>query len=134
MKEIIDFLYNNPVGCLATVDDNGNPQVRPWSFMLEEDGKLWFCTGNTKGVFYQLQCNPAIQFCSTSKDLQTIRLRGEVIFGIDMNIKRKIFEKNELVKSIYKVPENQEFEVFYLKHGKATITDINGQIIKHLEF
>ncbi|MBP2629161.1 MAG: pyridoxamine 5-phosphate oxidase-related, FMN-binding protein [Firmicutes bacterium] len=134
MKEIIDFLNANPVGCLATVDDFGYPHVRPWSFMLENDGKLWFCTGNTKDVFEQLLVHPMMEFCSSSEEHMTLRIRGEIIFGIDMNIKRAILEKNEMVKSVYKVPENLEFEIFYLKHGKATIADLNGQLVKNVEF
>ena len=134
MKEIIDFLYANPRGCLASTDDEGRPHVRPWEFMFEQDAKLWFCTGNTKDVFYQIQCNPAIEFCSTSKDLVTVRVSGEVIFGIDLNIKRKMLETNDLVKSIYKTPENTEFEIFYLKHGQATMFDISGQLRNNLVF
>jgi len=119
MKEIIDFLYANPRGCLASIDDEGRPHVRPWEFMFEQDAKLWFCTGNTKDVFYQIQCNP---------------VSGEVIFGIDLNIKRKMLETNDLVKSIYKTPENTEFEIFYLKHGQATMFDISGQLRNNLVF
>lgn len=130
MKEILDFLYAHPIGCLATVDDDGKPHVRPWGFMFEQDGKLWFCTANTKDVFYQLQCNPAIEFCSTSKDFVTVRISGDVIFGIDLNIKRKMLEKNDSVRSIYKTPDNPEFEIFYLKHGQAAMFDFRGQPLK----
>ncbi|MBS4026182.1 MAG: pyridoxamine 5'-phosphate oxidase family protein [Clostridia bacterium] len=48
MQEIIDFLEANPIGCLASVDDEGRPHVRPWQFMFAQDGKLWFWTDNTK--------------------------------------------------------------------------------------
>jgi len=127
MKEIIDFLYDNPMGCLASIDDDGRPHVRPWEFMFEQDCKLWFCTANTKDVFCQLQCNPAIEFCSTSKDSVTVRVSGEVIFGIDLNIKRKMLEMNDLVKSRFKTPDNPEFEIFYLKHGLATMYDFKKE-------
>ncbi len=131
MKEIIDFLYANPMGCLASIDEDGRPRVRPWGFMFEQDGKLWFCTANTKDVFCQIQCNPAIEFCTTSKDFVTVRISGDVIFGIDVNIKRKMLEMNDLVKSIYKTVDNPEFEIFYLKHGQATMFDIMGEPSKN---
>ena len=130
MKEIIDFLDANPIGCLATVDDDGRPHVRPWGFVFEQEGKLWFCTANTKNVFCQLQCHPAVEFCSTSQDLITVRVSGEVIFGIDLNIKRKMLEKYDLLKSIYQVPENPEFEIFYIKHGQAEMFDHRSQALK----
>ena len=121
MKEILEFLYANPVGALATVDENSKPHVRPWEFMFEQYGKLWFWTDNTNEVFCELQCNPAIEFCSTSKDMVAVRIRGEVIFGIDLNIKRRILESNTLVKELFNTVDNPEFEIFYLKHGQATI-------------
>lgn len=131
MKEIISFLYANPMGYLATVDEEGKPHVRPWGFMFEQKGKLWFCTANTKAVFCQIQCNPAIEFCSTSKDFVSVRVSGDVIFGIDLNIKRKMLEENDLVKSIYQIPDNPEFEIFYLKHGHASMIDFSSQPLKN---
>lgn len=127
MKTIIDFLDANPIGCLASIDENGRPHVRPWRFMFEEAGKLWFCTTNTKDVFCQLQGNPAIEFCSTSKDLVTVRVSGDVIFGIDINIKKKMLAVNNIVKSIYQTPDNLEFEIFYLKHGQAAMFDFKKE-------
>jgi len=134
MKEIIDFLYANPIGCLASIDDDGRPRVRPWEFMFEQEDKLWFCTANTKDVFCQIQSNPAIEFCSTSKDFVTVRVSGDVIFGIDLNIKRKMLELNDLVKSIFKTPVNPEFEIFYLKHGQAKMFDLGGQLKRDIIF
>lgn len=130
MKDIIDFLYANPIGCLATVDDNGQPHVRPWMFMFEQDGKLWFHTSNIKDVFCQLQCHPSVEFCSTAKDLTTVRVKGDVIFGIDMNIKKKMLNMDEQLKAIFQTPENPELEIFYIKHGQVTIHDCTGQTLK----
>lgn len=95
--------------------------------MFQQDGKLWFCTANTKDVFCQLQCNPAIEFCSISKEFVTVRVSGDVIFGIDLNVKKKMLEMNGLVKSIYKTADNPEFEIFYLKHGQATMFDFKKE-------
>ncbi len=130
MKEIIDFLYANPAGCLATVDEQGKPHIRPMGFMLEQGGKLWFCTSNTKDVFYQLQCNPAVEFCATSKDFVTVRLSGDVIFSVDLEIKRKMLETNLLVKSTFKTADNPEFEIFYIKNGHASMYELAGETLK----
>ena len=133
MREVIDFLNSNAMGSLATVE-NGKPRVRPWGFMFEQDGKLWFCTGNTKDVFQQLQKNPAIEFTSSSQAYVTVRVRGEVKFSKDLDIKKKIIEYSPIVKSVYKTPENPTFEIFYLEHGKAIISDFSGQPPKTFEF
>ncbi|MDR7865516.1 MAG: pyridoxamine 5'-phosphate oxidase family protein [Sporomusaceae bacterium] len=126
MKEVIEFLYANPMGSLATVE-GGKPRVRPWGFMLEQGGKLWFCTANNKDVYRQLQKNPAIEFCTTSKAMVTVRVRGEAIFSSDLAMKNAILEHSPLVKSIYKSPDNPVFEIFCLEHGQAVMSDFSGQ-------
>jgi uncharacterized pyridoxamine 5'-phosphate oxidase family protein len=133
VKEVIEFLYANPMGSLATMENN-KPRVRPWGFMLEEDGKFWFCTANTKDVFQQLQKNPAMEFCATSKEMVTVRIRGEIKFSQDTAIKAKIIEKSALVKSIYQTPDNPVFEIFCLEHGNAVMFDFSGQPPKLFEF
>ncbi|AOT70988.1 pyridoxamine 5'-phosphate oxidase family protein [Geosporobacter ferrireducens] len=126
MKEIIGFLYENPSGAFATVD-NGKARVRPWGFMLEESGMFYFCTANTKDVYKQLQQVPFAEFTSTSKDMVTVRLSGKVIFTDDVSMKRKVLENNPMVKSIYQSEDNPIFEVFYIEHGEAIISDFSGQ-------
>ena len=39
MKEVLKFLKENVNGFLATVEE-GKPRVRPFQFMLEEDGRF----------------------------------------------------------------------------------------------
>lgn len=133
MKEVIDFLSANQMGSLATVED-GKPRVRPWGFMLAQDGKLWFCTSNNKDVFHQLQKNPAMEFTSSTAEFATIRVRGEVTFSNDMEMKKTIIKSNPMVKSVYQTAENPIFEIFFLEHGKAVLSDFSGQPPRIFEF
>ena len=133
MKEVVKFLQENSSGFLATVDD-GKPRVRPFQFMLEEGGKLYFCTNNTKDVFKQLKANPYIEFSSATSNFAWIRLRGEVKFSDDLAIKAKILDASGLVKSIYQTPDNPIFEIFYLAQGYAVIADFSGQPPKQINF
>lgn len=48
MNEVVNFLQENPVQYLATVGRDGKAKCRPFMFCFEQDGKLWFCTNNTK--------------------------------------------------------------------------------------
>lgn len=133
MKEVVSLLQENKMGALATID-NGKPRVRPWGFMMEENGKFYFCTANTKDVFNQLQATPFMEFTSTSKDMVTVRLSGEVIFTNDVNIKQKVLENNPMVKGIYHSEDNPIFELFYIEHGEASISDFSGQPPKEFKF
>lgn len=126
MNEVVKFLNENPVGYLATVDKDHNPRVRPFQFMLEQGDKLYFCTSNQKSVYAEIQKHPYIEFSITSKEFAWIRLFGKVVFSEDMDIKSKIIDNNELVRSIYQTPDNPAFEIFYIDEATATIADFSG--------
>lgn len=61
MEEIISFLKANPVLYLASIGRDSKPKVRPFQFMLEKDGKLYFCTSNKKKVYDEIKLNPYIE-------------------------------------------------------------------------
>ena len=50
MNKVVEFLNANPVQYLATVGRDGKAKCRPFMFAGALDGKLWFCTNNTKDV------------------------------------------------------------------------------------
>lgn len=133
MEEIIKFLKENSAGFLATVD-NGKPRVRPFQFMIEDGGKLYFCTNSTKDVLRQLKANPHVEFSSATADFKWIRLRGEAVFSNDPSVKARILESSDLVKSIYKKPDNPIFEIFYITNGHAALADFSGNPPKETTF
>jgi uncharacterized pyridoxamine 5'-phosphate oxidase family protein len=126
MNEVGKFLSENPVQYFATVGLDGKPKVRPFQFMIEKDGKLYFCTSNQKDVYAQLQENPYVEVTTSSPTFAWIRLNGKVIFSNDIETKRAVLESSELVKSIYQTAENPIFEIFYLEDAKAVIADFSG--------
>lgn len=133
MKEVIRLLKENVNGYLATVDD-GKPRVRPFGFMLEDEGKIYFCTNNMKEVYRQLIDTPYIEYSVTTKDMVTVRVRGEIKFCEDIDIKSKVLNACEPVRRGYKYPDNPIFKVFYIEHGTATISDFSGTPSKKIEF
>lgn len=126
MSEVLNFLTENPVVYLATVGEDGTPKVRPFQFMLEESGKLYFCTSNQKDVYTQIKNNPSVEISVMSKKMAWIRLKGKVVFSNNIDIKTKIINNSNLVRSIYQKPENPVFEIFYLEEAEATIADFSG--------
>ena len=133
MQEIVKFLNENINGFLATLE-GGKPKVRPYQFMLEDGGKLCFSTNNTKEVCKQLMANPSMEFSCSNQQGGWLRLSGEVKFSKDPKIKEKILAKSDVVRSIYKTPDNPMFEVFYLDHGTAQIMELPGQQPKKIDF
>ena len=126
MNTIIDYLTRNNHQYLATVGLDGKPKVRPFQFMLEEDGKLWFCTANTKPVFREMEQNPYVELCVSGENYSWMRLSGKAVFSGDLGLKAKVQEASPLVKSIYQTPDHPDFEIFHLEEAVATIADFSG--------
>ena len=133
MKKVINFLQENRNGFLAT-NEEGKPKVRPFQFMFETDGKLFFCTSNKKPVFAQLQKMPYVEFSAMTPAFAWVRVSGAVKFSLDAAVKNRIIAENALVRSIYKTADNPDFEVFYLEHGKAVLADFSGRPARTFTF
>lgn len=126
MKEVIQLMTENPLGALATVD-SGKPQVRPWGFAFADEGRLYFCTANTKDVYRQLQQNPWAAFTCTSPQMVTARVSGPITFTSDLSLKQRVIDSSETVRRVYHTADNPVLEVFFIEHGQASIADFSGQ-------
>lgn len=125
MNAVVEFLKANPVQYLATVGRDGKAKCRPFMFAGELNGKLWFCTNNTKDVYKDMQANPNIEVCVSSPSYAWIRLNGKAVFENNMDAKEMCIQ-NPIVKGQYGQASNPIFEVFYLEDAHATIADFSG--------
>ena len=127
MNDVINFLKENPIQYVATVGLDGNAKVRPLMFYLESNGKLFFCTNNQKPVYNELKENPNFELVVANSEFKWCRISGRAELVDDIDIKQKIIDSNELVKTLYQTPDNPIFEAFYIKDGKAVIRDFSGE-------
>jgi uncharacterized pyridoxamine 5'-phosphate oxidase family protein len=125
MNELMEMLEGNPVGALATVEGEA-PRVRPFQFMFEEGGKLWFCTSNRKPVYAQMKANADVEFLAT-KGAAWARIAGKARFSNDQKAKERILAGSDLVRSTYKDASNPAFEVFAIVDWTATVSDFSGR-------
>lgn len=125
MSKVVEFLQANPVQYLATVGRDGKAKCRPFMFSGEMDGKLWFCTNNTKEVYQDMLANPEIELSVASPAYAWIRLNGKVVFEDNRAVKEMCLE-NPIVKGQYQTPDNPIFVVFYLANAHAVIADFSG--------
>lgn len=63
MDEVLKFLKDNPTYYLATVDADGNPQVRPFGTVAKIDGALYIQTGMSKPCYAEMVAHPRIAIC-----------------------------------------------------------------------
>ncbi len=125
MKRVVEFLQANPVQYLATVGRDGKGKCRPFMFMFEKDGKLWFATNNTKEVYKDMQANPNIEISVSSTSYEWLRLHGKVVFENNMDVKEECMN-NPIVKGQYHTADNPILEVFYLEDPHGVIADFSG--------
>ncbi|MEG0641835.1 MAG: pyridoxamine 5'-phosphate oxidase family protein [Clostridium sp.] len=123
MDKIINFLRENNVGVLAT-SENNKPHGRPQHIHLIKDGRFYFTTANVKKAYEQLKENPYIEFIVTTQNYVTVRINGEIKFTDDINEKQMVMDNAPLVKKGYQTADNKIFEVFYLEHGEAIMSDL----------
>jgi uncharacterized pyridoxamine 5'-phosphate oxidase family protein len=77
MQDVLNFLKNNNVFYVATIDD-GRPAIRPFGAVTEIDGKLYIVTNNKKNVYRQMKKNPAVAICCMAQDGTWLRLTASV--------------------------------------------------------
>ena len=87
VNAVTDFLIKSQVQYLATIGLDDKPKVRPFQFMLEEGGRLYFCTSNQKPVFKEMQKHPYVEFCASGENFSWLRLNGKVVFSKDLGLK-----------------------------------------------
>ena len=122
MTESLDFLAQSPAFYVATVDETGHPRVRPFSFVMEWNGKLTFTTNTTKSVYRQLQQNPGIEICSFSPTTgEWMRICGRAVFTDDMDARRKVFEVMPALKQMYGSADNPIVTCFWIEAGEASV-------------
>ena len=125
MNKVVEFLQKNPVQYLATVGRDGKAKCRPFMFCFEQDGKLWFCTNNTKDVYKDMLANPEVEVSVSSPEYAWIRLHGKAVFENNMSVKEGCMN-NPIVKGQYQTADNPIFEVFYLANPHGVIADFSG--------
>lgn len=117
MSKELNFIKENPMGFLATTDENGKPRVRGFGIMIDEDNRIVFGTSNKRRTFSQLKVNPYAEWITKSKNSSTLRVSGDVVIEEDMQIKLNTIENNPVIKNIYTGRED-DFEMFYLENGE----------------
>ncbi len=124
MNEVLAFLLENKTFYIATVEGN-IPKVRPFGFVMEFEGKLYFGTSNQKPVYKQLKANPNFEISTTSKTGDWLRLNGKAVFNSNQKTKQAALDVMPALSKMYSV-DDAIFELFYIEDGEATFNDMKG--------
>ena len=120
MDEVLAYLKENPTYFLATVDEEGNPNVRPFGTIAKYEGKLYIQTGNSKAVFKEMQKNPHIAISATNAGGTTwLRLSAAVVQDDRVEARQAVLDEYPELKPMY-AADDGNCEVLYLKDATAT--------------
>lgn len=132
MSEIYEFLTGCKVFYLATTDGD-KPKVRPFGFVMEYGGRLYFTTSEIKPSYMQLTNNPNLEISASNADSDWIRLSGKAVFDRRPEVKEKAFEIAPFLKEMYGAPDSPALALFYVDEGEAIISSMSGRPSKTIK-
>ncbi|MDR2518723.1 MAG: pyridoxamine 5'-phosphate oxidase family protein [Spirochaetaceae bacterium] len=119
---------------LATVDGD-KPKVRPFGFVMEFEGKLYFTTNDQKPSFKQLAANPHLEISATDEKTRTwIRISGKAVFDSRPEVKAKAFEAAPFLKDKYGTGSGPAIRLFYIAGAEAVVQSLTSQDIHLVRF
>lgn len=126
------YLRRIPAWYLATIDvtDRHQPRVRPFSFAMVDDGKLWFCTSRDKDVWAELSANPKFEVSGWKPGECWIVLTGEAALEDDAVVSDRVRQAG--FKHMVGIGEDHEgandgrLAFFSVRNIAARFCDIDG--------
>jgi uncharacterized pyridoxamine 5'-phosphate oxidase family protein len=118
MNHIVEAIKKNGVFYVATIGNDNQPEVRPFSSVTEINGALYICTNNTKNVYKQLMKNPRIALSSMGKDGTWLRVTGTAVRDDNDASRKAMLEDPTGPSSLYTLGDGI-FEVFRIENAHA---------------
>ena len=118
MKRALDFLNEAKTFYLATVDESGQPHVRPFGAVCAFDGRLYICTNNQKPVYDQIVKQPKVEISGMAGG-SWIRLKAKAVEDDRVEARRAMLEANPSLRGMYREDDGL-FVVLALTDATAT--------------
>ena len=119
MENVLEFIKEQKITYLGTIENGDQARVRPMSALTEIDGKLTWCTNNQKELFKEVVENPKVEVCMFGSG-KTVRLSGRCVPTKDAAVKAKYLELQPAVAKMYGGQEDT-FEVFVFETAEAFV-------------
>lgn len=99
MERALQFLRQHKEVTLATCEGN-LPKLRMFQIMKQEGNLLYFATSEKKAVWNELLNNPNVEILAYADNV-SVRCTGMVNFNVEEDIKRWIYENNDVLSRLY---------------------------------
>lgn len=120
MENILDYIKEQKVSYLATIENGDQARVRPMNGLVEIDGKLTWCTNNQKDMFKQVVDYPKVEVCMFGSG-KTVRISGLCVPTKDEALKAKFLTLQPSVAKFYGGKEDT-LEVLVFETAQALVT------------
>ena len=132
MQTVYEFIKECKTYYLATVEENGQPRVRPFGTIDIFDGKLYIQTGKKKNVSKQLAANPKAELCCFDGK-KWLRLSGELVNDDSVEAKKHMLDNYPNLRGMYNENDDNT-QVLYFKNATAVFTSFGGGEPKTVKF
>ncbi len=126
MDEVLAYLKKNPTYFLATVDAEGNPQVRPFGTIAKFEGKLYIQTGKVKPVSDQMLAHPRIAISAVDAEGGWLRLAADAVLDDRLEARQAVLGEYPELQSMY-AADDGNCEVFALENVTATFCSFTAE-------
>ena len=126
-NEIMQFLKDNPVFYLATVDGY-LPRVRPLGFAMWYKGPLCIAIGQHKAAYKQLLDNTNLELCTANDRGEWLRVQGTANFDNTPEAVQEAFRVMPQLADLYNDESGLKLGVIYLDHLSAKLFSMSGAV------
>jgi len=132
MQTVYEFIKECKTYYLATVEENGQPRVRPFGTIDIFNGRLYIQTGKKKNVSKQLAANPKAELCCFDGK-RWLRLSGELVNDDSVEAKKHMLDNYPNLRGMYNENDDNT-QVLYFKNATAVFTSFGGGEPKTVKF
>ncbi|MBQ7553188.1 MAG: pyridoxamine 5'-phosphate oxidase family protein [Bacteroidaceae bacterium] len=131
MKRALDFLATHKDVAFATCDGN-LPKVRVFQIMKQDGIRLYFATSAQKAVYRELKQNPHVELLAYEGNI-SVRCTATAEFQVDDDMKRWIYEHNEVLPRLYSSYDQMEYFSLAIKDMDYYDLAPTPPIFKHFD-
>ena len=104
---------------LATVDESGQPRLRPVSPVRVEGFTVYVANLRRYGKTRELAANPRCELCYLDEHHDQVRITGTAETVTDVETLQSIWESNPLLRKYLGTPDNPELIIYRVRPSRV---------------
>jgi len=118
MKEIIEFLQSCPAYFIAT-EDKDQPRVRPFTSLVEFEGRLYIQSAHNKDFAKQVAANPKVELCAFDGKSRWVRIHCTLVDDPRVEPKKAMLDAMPELRTLGYDEHDANTAVYYMDKAEA---------------